>query len=139
MKANSKIGETTISLEEATQRTDLWRQKFMETFTGSGQEDVFRGFLIPIQSILDIAAKFPDKGVDHVRAYLTAQPESPGDPNFKLSICLVPAIMGDGDVAIDLFRYVEHGVITSAIYDFTQPCPPCCDVTSPLHGPSAKK
>jgi hypothetical protein len=131
MKLKTNIDNLTISREEAIIRTTLWREKFMETFAGSGPSDVFRGFLIPIEDIKDIASKFPDGDITHVRAYVSAQPQPDDEQKVTLSILLVPAGADEKDV---LKRVDEQGVEKSTIYDFTQPCPPCCDVSSPLHG-----
>lgn len=131
MKPHDNIEDHTIPIQDAMQRTAKWRQVFMETF-GVPEDKVFRGFRIPIQDIQDIASRITSE-TTYIRAYLSAEENMPPDPiegPYKFSILLVPVGPNEKDI---LTQLTEKGETKSTIYDFTQPCPPCCDINSPLY------
>lgn len=132
MKPYQDINDTTISLPQAQALTHLWRDIYMNTFPGSTSENTFRGFVVPMESIDQLklrAEQFPDLGINSVRTYICAK-QNPEPPNeITLSVILLPAHY-DGEIYHDIWEYPNGA---SAIYNFTRPCPPCCDGQSPLH------
>jgi hypothetical protein len=133
MGSQEKIfgSSNTISKEEAIARTTLWRQVFAETFQVEDPAKIIRGFRIPIADIHDLADKYKDQEIEYVRAYLCAKPTaipSPGQ-EYTFDIILVPVKSDEKD----LLSVTKGGILESAIYDVTQPCPPCCDTSSPLY------
>lgn len=128
-----------IDLNDAEIWCDNWRQVYQQLMMQlSGQpvadENVFRGFLIPISSIQTLASM---TGVKAVRAYLATQDVQ----NPALQLLLVPVQQGEGappdSPGTDII--INEETQDTNIYDFTRPCPIQCDITSPLYSLANKK
>ena len=114
----------TIPLKIAIKWTECWR-KVQGTFN---KHHEIRAFLIPMD---DLKAIMKEPGVANVRAYLGVDEADPEKPIEKL---LLVGVRKDGTDII--YRKPVHGdgdVIDDGIFDFTEPCPPECDSTSPLN------
>ena len=141
MKDESKQGgllKGSISKAVAVKRTSNWRNAVKVLFPHDATA-VPKGFMIPIDDIEALALKYKDHKIAGVRAYFSLE-----DPEFKDGVhaVLVPVILEKGiDGADDVYRdlIIENPTNAGAdddtsIYDFTKPCPNCCDTDSPLFG-----
>jgi len=124
------IEGTTITLSEAMDRTNNWRQTVKPIFNDDVSE-VPKGFFIHFDDIKALAEKYPEAA--GVRAYFTLL--SPGfTPGEGVSGILVPVAFTEDRFYRDILdRADADGAPISSIYDFTKPCPDSCDETSPLN------
>jgi hypothetical protein len=147
-----------INLELAKTLTTRWRTYYADLLRAyknrdpkkkivinvtPNDQDVFRGFTIPLKDLKGIVAaaenhnkkkKNKDNQIDAVRGYLAMdEPGSEGRPGL-VHILLLP--VADNKDVTHVSPTDEDGTETqeSAIYDFSAPCPDVCDVSSPLYG-----
>ena len=131
-KIKYSIDGTSISLEEAMERTNNWRQA-MKPLYGNDITKVPKGFVIPMEDIIALAEKYRHNEIAGVRAYFALLgPKFEGEVRAVLvPVQLLPTETG---------MYWKDLIITNAgkgdddssIYDFTKPCPPSCDAGSEL-------
>lgn len=108
----------TIELDEAVKWARTWQKK--EGHYNRHHE--VHGFLIPKEDLTEVLAQ----GVDAVRAYIGV------DDNNVEKLMIVGTRY---DEATETFVDMLPDRDTKGyIYDFTRPCPPGCDPTSPLNG-----
>lgn len=120
-----------MPIHYAVQKCANWRELFLNTFPGSGSEDILRSFRIPIEDIRNLAAI--DEAVA-VRAYLAADaPDNPG--SLKLMIVPIVADTAVPDGEKDILHGADGAPDSTYIFDLTQPCPVLCDKASVLYGP----
>ncbi len=129
------ISDNSVSLEEAMQRTNYWRQAVKVLFDYDTNA-VPKGFVIPLEDIQQLADKYKALGAVGVRAYFTLEgPEFEGGVTAVL-VPVTEVIGADNETVIykDLILSAGENTVDSgsSIYDFTKPCPPSCDITSPL-------
>ncbi|HWW40958.1 hypothetical protein [Pedobacter sp.] len=147
-----------INLELAKALTTRWRSYYADLLRAyknrdpkkkivinvtANDQDVFRGFTIPLKDLKNIVAaaenhnkkkKNKDNQIDAVRGYLAMDaPSSEGRPGL-VHILLLP-VAGNKDVThVSPTDEDGTGTLESSIYDFSAPCPDVCDVSSPLYG-----
>lgn len=129
MNNNRETNETdTIPLELGINWCANWRQAFSNAFPQVPFTDILRGFRIPFDDIAQLAS-IPQAVA--VRSYLSM--DDPNDPS-TLRLLLVPIGVNAAGQEYDMLVGPEPIVPPeSYIFDFTQPCPIQCDVTSPLY------
>ncbi|SEV91700.1 hypothetical protein SAMN05428988_0424 [Chitinophaga sp. YR573] len=131
----------TIPLDEAIKRAATWRDQVSKLSSDDSRSEtpllppqlIFRAININMSDIDWLKRQHPD--AKSVRLYLSIP-----DPAFPLQICgmLVPVDAQNQDILtqnIDKNASMEEilkSVVTSTIYDFTQPCPTMCNTPSPL-------
>lgn len=134
-----------LCLADAEDRTNFWRQAIKNFY--EDPNDLPHGFFIPLADILQLATDFAPYGIEGVRAYFTLDEpvkwEEEGKAPRRVSAVLVPVVPDDlpGGIYRDLIIPVvaapdaTGNVVKEAVsvYDVTSPCPPCCDLKSPLH------
>lgn len=134
-----------ITLDEAIKVTEAWREYFAKIIgdPDCDSPNVFRGFTIPLsdmENLVEIAKDNPE--ITGVRAYIAKGECDPGTNEVtgdKIHIVLLP-ITGDSEnnpkvqVGIPITKdlYVTK-TGSSAIYNFTTPCPELCDFESKLY------
>ncbi len=138
-----------ISVEAAIERTENWRNFIngIEDFPDKSTKGVY----ISRTDIQDLAAYLTvDDSLVGVRAYFTLKNDYKDFPNEN-EIRLIMVLVQEADAAAfpngrDLLTVPNtlKGIVPpspdpsvgdSNIYDFTRPCPDCCDVLSELYGP----
>ncbi len=121
--------DNTISLTLAETLCANWRAAYSAAFPSVPPLEVFRGFRIPILDITQLAAQSEAVAV---RAYMGMA--NPTDSS-TVTLLLVPVVLDEAGNEVDkIINTVPGGQPQYFIYDFTQPCPSVCDVTSPLYG-----
>ena len=88
-------------------------------------------FLIPVADLLGVAAEIMNEGgAPMARAYLAWDAAKNEE---RLVIVGTTQQPGSTPGTTDYLDMIPTRNPASNIYDFTEPCPPKCDVTSPLH------
>ncbi|QYJ68020.1 hypothetical protein [Flavobacterium litorale] len=105
-----------ITLQTAQKWARRWRRK--EGNYNSHHE--LHAFLIPKEDLTQVLVE----GVDAVRTYIGVD-----DDNVEKLMIVGTKYDETTDSYIDMTPDRSDG----KIYDFTRPCPPSCDVTSPLN------
>ncbi|TKC10506.1 hypothetical protein FA048_09995 [Pedobacter polaris] len=128
-KPTSILDDNRISLAEAMDRTNFWREAIKPLFD---DHDAIlpKGFYIPFEDIKALSDLYPE--AIGARAYFTLH-----KPGFKkgegISAVLVPVRVDDKGICKDIIEpSATSDVEDSSIYDFTKPCPHCCDPESDL-------
>jgi hypothetical protein len=124
----------TISLDVAKDLTNNYREAVMPLFGGI-EKLVPKGFFIPFEDIKELANRYPN--ASGVRAYFTL-PQPSFIAGEGISGILVPVeIMPDGLYKDIILTNTAKGEVgdenDTSIYDFTKPCPDCCDPSSELY------
>lgn len=138
-----------IPVETAIERTRNWREYInsVENFPDKSAKGVY----ISRTDILDLAAYLTlDESLLGVRAYFSLNNNYQDYPANQNEIRLVMVLVKDTDTATypngeDLLTIPPNfssiipasddpTIGDSNVYDFTRPCPDCCDVRSPLFG-----
>ena len=149
MKINKLLKPThvRISLETAKKRTENWRKFISKVFIGANPATMPKAVYISKKDIEALSVYTLNPKVYGVRAYFTLDSDyvlHPEQNNIRL--IMVPVGEAEGmENGKDMFKWsadflaettgefaAEEG--DSSIYDFTAPCPDCCDTTSPLYG-----
>lgn len=139
-----------IPVETAIERTQNWRDYInsVEDFPDKSAKGVY----ISRTDILDLAAYLTlDDSLLGVRAYFALNNNYKDFPSDQNEIRLVMVLVQDTPGASypngqdlltvpDKFKSLrptdpDPVVGDSNVYDFTRPCPDCCDINSPLFGP----
>lgn len=88
-------------------------------------------FLIPVADLLGVAAEIMNEGgAPMARAYLAWDATKNEE---KLVIVGTSQQAGHTPGSVNYLDMIPTRNAGSNIYDFTEPCPPKCDDTSPLH------
>ena len=117
----------TICLDKAEKWTKAWRSQD-GTFTD--HKDL-KAFLIPLEDLKEV---IKEPNVANVRAYIGIDESDDNKPH--LIIVGVNAAGEDIIYAAAKKGCVDpDGTVNTGLYDFSQPCPTTCDITSPLYGP----
>lgn len=135
--ANKK--DSSISLKKAKEETKRWR-KFLEKKCEDYElKTINRGAFIPFKDIEKIKDLYDsDKKIIGVRAYFAlekAETKEDRTPLHHVKLILVP-VEEDGKNGRDILEVPSKEGLSknqSTIYDFTMPCPDCCDETSQLY------
>jgi hypothetical protein len=139
-----------IPVDTAIERTKNWRNYInsVENFPDKSAKGVY----ISRTDILDLAAYLTlDESLLGVRAYFALNNDYTEFPPDQNEIRLVMVLVKDTTEAgypngedlltvPDNFRSLrptsdDPTIGDSNVYDFTRPCPDCCDLRSPLFGP----
>jgi len=113
----------TIPLAEAQR----WAKRWSKKEGNYNKHHHLHAFLIPKADLLEVLTE----GIDAARAYIGVDDNgveklmivgTKYDPATGIYVDMITT--GDGNV----------GNIDDPIYDFTQPCPPACDASSPMFG-----
>ncbi|MEH6304215.1 hypothetical protein RYH73_01110 [Olivibacter sp. CPCC 100613] len=125
----------TISLEKAKLQTKRWRELLEEDFPGYKLKN--KAAFIQAEDLIGLVELFKkEKDLIGVRAYFALEREEQDDktPLHHVKLVLVPVKEGgkNGKDVIEEQDPLDVTKTQSVIYDFTMPCPDCCDVTSPL-------
>lgn len=131
MKNKIKALATGIPIAEAKRRTANWRKVMQPLF--KNKRDIPKGFYIPFADIIALSELYPQAA--GARAYFSLQ-EASFQPGQGVSAVLVPVAFTDTmeykDIIIPEAGEGADGD-NSSVYDFTKPCPDCCDVVSDLY------
>ncbi|WP_306351125.1 hypothetical protein [Flavobacterium sp. '19STA2R22 D10 B1'] len=111
--------DTTIKLDVAQKWARRWRE---EESTYNAHNEL-HAFLIPKEDLLGILSE----EIDAVRAYIGVD-----DDNIEKLMFVGARYDKKVETYIDMIT-VESNRSDGQIYDFTRPCPPSCDITSPLN------
>lgn len=117
----------TICLQKAVDWTTLWRSQD-GTFTDHND---LKAFLIPLADLQEV---MKEPNVANVRAYIGIDASNDNQPHLIIvgvneeGEDIIYDAAGEGCVDGD-------GEVNTGLYDFSQPCPTTCDITSPLYGP----
>jgi len=147
---NSINAAPTISLAEAIKRTKNWRNFVLKLLGASSEQknmqaasqpllnqQIFRAINIQMDDINWLKAQHPEARA--IRLYLSLP-----DPNhpYQITGILVPVDGQNTDLLTDVIdknmslEELMNSTESSTIYDFTQPCPSVCNVSSPLFNDS---
>jgi hypothetical protein len=118
----------TVYVNDAEQWCENWRNLYKEIMSVSREEDVFRGFLIPLADIQKLAAT---TGAHAVRGYMAIK--DPANPVPELLLVPVKHKEGEPDDGPGEDMLNRLGSTETFIYNFTRPCPVQCDVNSRLY------
>jgi hypothetical protein len=143
LRVNKPLEENTIDLKKAMDETNNWREFLKNEVRDYDVNTLSRGALIPLEDILEIAKKFSSRSeIQGIRAYFAIENYS-YDPDKGSSLDYVklllvpvkknPDFPNGEDMLFDTDDTVKEAPAKSAIYDFTMPCPDCCDVKSVLY------
>jgi len=137
---DNNAAQNTIGLTEAQGWVNTWRAE--ESTYNSHSE--CNGFIIPLSDLKGLIAEMdslpPSTVPNYVRAYIgikTNNLVSPPTQTEKLILVATKpgGIVNGEQIYLDMItadngkKYNGGGLI----YDFTDPCPPRCDATSPLN------
>tara|TARA_R110002049_G_C8959930_1_gene546590 strand:- start:91 stop:459 length:369 start_codon:yes stop_codon:yes gene_type:complete len=112
----------TIDLKKA----EAWTKKWRGVEGSYNKHHECHGFLIPADDLRGLLAEEDgQKGVQYVRAYLAV------DENNDEKLVIVGTESEDGGTTYKDLITGYNG--TGDIYDFVRPCPPKCDINSPLN------
>lgn len=130
-----------ITLADAMSRTNNWREEIKQYFNYD-EDNVPRGFVIPLQDLQELVKNYQKMGCVGVRAYFTLKTaENPGQPlTNEISAILVPVTIDKtilpykptiySDIIVPVPSNLKDAV---SVYDVTRPCPPLCDSKSALN------
>lgn len=108
----------TIKLSTAQKWADKWRKK--EGTYNSHYK--LHAFLIPKDDLTQVLTE----GVDAVRAYL-------GVDDNNVEKLMIVGTKYDQATGTYIDMIPDRAINSGNIYDFTRPCPPSCDTSSPLN------
>ncbi len=112
----------TVKLSDA----ETWTKKWRGVEGTYNKHQSCHGFLIPADDLRGLLAEFDgQKGTQYVRAYLAV------DENNVEKLVIVATQPEDGGASYKDIITGYNG--TGDIWDFTKPCPPKCDINSPLN------
>ncbi|HWV70989.1 MAG TPA: hypothetical protein VN040_04715 [Pseudosphingobacterium sp.] len=137
MLSSSNPRNNTISLEKAKEETKRWRHFLAKKSKDFNIKTINKGAFISFADI-DALKKLHDKdgNIIGVRAYFALEEEKRKDntPLHHVKLVLV-AVEKGGKNGKDILEIPSSSneAKQSAIYDFTMPCPDCCDETSQLY------
>ncbi|KIC62710.1 hypothetical protein [Chryseobacterium taiwanense] len=149
----------TFDIEKAKKETSYWREFYKAKLSPeSTEEDIFRGFRIPLADLEDILTRIKsynsvlvegdskEKEIHSLRVYLAKKDQS-NTKSDDIHVLLVPVAGGTvlgvneseeplvQEYGQDLLEMLDPGRLDleSAIYDFSTPCPQQCDKSSELY------
>jgi hypothetical protein len=134
-KGTVKVGGSinTISLKKAQK----WAKRWVKKEGNYNKHHKLNAFLIPAIDLKELL----EEGGTHVRAYIGVQKiksEKKGDkPTYVEKLMFVGTKLDPvTGVYLDMISLGNEDINAAAaaddIYDFTEPCPPACDPSSPL-------
>lgn len=149
-KLKTEPTTTTIPIDEAIERTKNWRDFMATHFTGTDPKQLPKAVYMSaadIEGLYSICQN--NKDVVGMRAYFTLNTPTAED-GVKNEIRFIMVAVAQTDPLtptyggtdmlflpggnIGPFHKVGEGDDDSGVYDFTKPCPDCCDPDSPLFG-----
>ncbi len=141
MKSQDDNGSNnTIGLTEAQGWVNTWRAEESDY----NEYNECSGFIIPLSDLKGLVAEMdklpPSMIPNYVRAYIGVKTNNDVNPPTQTEKLILVAtkpggIVNGQQVYLDMItgddgtKYNGGG----SIYDFTDPCPPRCDTTSPLN------
>jgi len=136
-----------IPVDLAIAKTTYWRQFMQQAAPTTPEEDLPKAVYISRTDLIDLAEYCKaDESMLGVRAYFTLNnPFKPEDTNeVKVIMVLVKDVPGApfGEDQLYVPADPENKALSpdggdegdSNVYDFTRPCPDCCDPDSELYG-----
>lgn len=155
--SNPLINSTKVILpvDVAIAKTTYWREFMQKTFQADVKQ-VPKAVYISRTDIEDMAKYCAaDDSILGVRAYFTLETAFKETESNQVKFVMVLVKDTPGYFNGEDLLYIPHGAEMEAlspdggdlddsnIFDFTRPCPDCCDTTSPLYSnenpPEAKK
>ena len=149
-KVSPEPTTTTIPVDEAIERTKNWRDFMASHFTGTDPKQLPKAVFMSVEDIEGLYGICQaNKDVVGMRAYFTLNtPDAEDGVQNEIRFVMVavsqPAdavpTYGGTDMlflqggGIKSFHDLGDGDDDSGVYDFTKPCPDCCDPNSPLYG-----
>lgn len=145
--ANPLINSTRviIPVDVAIAKTTYWRKFMQETFSAD-VTTVPKAVYISRNDIIDMAKYFEnDDTLLGARAYFTLENEFKETETNQVKFVMVLVKDTKGYFNGQDLMYIPAGADMEAlspdggdlddsnVFDFTKPCPDCCDVTSPLY------
>lgn len=130
MKNNDEINlePLTIPMADAVAATTKWRAAAVTLHKSADTSlnfDIIHGFTIPIDELKKVVQITERAGAKKARAYIGIGKNDKNEDEMKLYIVGVDA------KGRDILPVGEMEGL-AGIYDLTHPCPPTCDVDSPL-------
>lgn len=133
------LKNNTISLKKAKEQTKRWRDFLKKKSADYPMKAINKGAFIPFEDIEKLKQMHDgDKEIIGVRAYFALdkfeEKDKKDGPLHHVKLILVPVEKGgkNGKDIIETPSADGLDKTASAIYDFTMPCPDCCDETSAL-------
>jgi hypothetical protein len=136
-----------IPVDAAIAKTTNWRNFMAKSFPEADANDIPKAVYISRGDIQDLASYCEnDDSILGVRAYFTLEHPLEEDTSNQVKFIMVlvkdtPKHPNGEDLlyipqGADMLALSPDGgeLDDSNIYDFTKPCPDCCDPTSPLYG-----
>lgn len=126
---------TFIPVPVAIDRTWTWRQFIQRTTIWEGAE-VPRAALISWTDIETLYNMYKERqlAITGFRAYFTCNENDTPDNVTEISLIFVPVGTVDGVPDSDMLYFAgPDASLTTAVVDFTKPCPQACDTISPLY------
>jgi hypothetical protein len=137
-----------IPVDVAIAKTTYWRQFIQDACPAADPNTLPKGVYISKSDITDMAKYCnADDSILGIRAYFTLESDfklKPVDNDVKFIMVLVkdsPLHFNGKDMlyipegaGMKALSPDGGGLDDSNVYDFTQPCPDCCDPTSELYG-----
>ena len=140
--------EKTIPLEDAMIRTAVWRYNISKLFTppGAGEgelpcSDIPKSIFINYEDVKQIVDDYAKAGypISGVRVYFTLENDNLGG-GYHIDGVVVPTVSVNTGISqynqdliipVPLPTDTDGAATGVSIYDFTNPCPPYCEGTSP--------
>ncbi|SEK28157.1 hypothetical protein SAMN04487910_0154 [Aquimarina amphilecti] len=148
--------QNTVTLETAKEWTTAWREKYQNP--KKPEVNPCNAFLMPAVDLIEVlnemgllsdkvAKKAQEKAClkgKKVRAYMAIGNDSPDETTEEKLLVVGTKYNRKKRVYQDIINEEIDGdevklnffgdpIISSGIYDFTDPCPPSCDIESPLN------
>lgn len=132
-----------IPVPMAIERTTNWRNFMKSIVTASDYQKIPKAVYISRTDIQDLAAQCAeDDTIAGVRAYFTLNTPMSEDLGNEVKFVMVLVKMNDDKPFGEDVLYAPdsqglnstdvNSAAASNVYDFTKPCPDCCDASSPL-------
>jgi hypothetical protein len=138
-----------IPVDLAIAKTANWRMFMEKTFTAATPEELPKAVYISKNDIQDLARYCEaDDSILGVRAYFTLDKAYEEGVTNQVKFIMVLVKDSKGYFNGEDLLYIPAGedmkalspdggnLDDSNVYDFTKPCPDCCDDSSPLYGGS---
>jgi len=144
MESKNQLTEPTrviIPVDTAIKRTTNWRNFMKDKTAASDVRKIPKAVYISKTDIIDMAKQCEaDDSIAGVRAYFTLNNEFSETIKNEVKFVMVLVRINDTKPFGDDVLYAPGngngapGGEPSNVYDFTRPCPDCCDPDSPLYG-----
>ncbi len=143
MESKNQLTEPTrviIPVDTAIKRTENWRNFMKDKSATSDARKIPKAVYISKADIVDMAKQCEaDDSIAGVRAYFTLNNEFAENIKNEVRFVMVLVRVSDTKPFGEDVLYAPAsgdgvGGEPSNVYDYTKPCPDCCDTDSPLYG-----